>query len=216
MRPWISACLLTAGCAAGADFTGTWIGVLQPGDGSQPQGVCLSLWQGSGVSGHVTFDDRGESADIASGRGDGNRIEFQAQSKDDGPVTFALSGGESKLSGQFRLGDKTGTVSLTSYMPNGRANTFGPAAALPISQSRAQPEYTAEARAAKLQGRVVLLIEILPSGALGTNIRVSQGLGMGLDEKAIECVRKWRFNPPTMDCKAVHKPMQIQINFRLP
>lgn len=61
-----------------------------------------------------------------------------------------------------------------------------------------------------------MLVEILPTGAIGSNIRVTQGLGMGLDEKAIECARKWRFTPPRLDCKALRTPAQIQIDFRLP
>jgi len=56
------------------------------------------------------------------------------------------------------------------------------------------PAYTAEARAQHVQGSVVLAATITPSGS-ATDIHVSKGLGFGLDEKAIEAVRTWRFKP---------------------
>lgn len=56
------------------------------------------------------------------------------------------------------------------------------------------PEYTEEARKEKLQGGVTVQVLI---GADGTakRIRVVKGLGMGLDERTIETVRRWRFVP---------------------
>jgi TonB family protein len=56
------------------------------------------------------------------------------------------------------------------------------------------PAYTAEASAQHVQGSVVLSATITPGGS-ATDIRVSKGLGFGLDEKAIEAVRTWRFKP---------------------
>jgi TonB family protein len=59
-----------------------------------------------------------------------------------------------------------------------------------------------------------LYIEVDPSGH-ATNIRVQRSLGLGLDEKAIEAVRKWKFSPGKKDGKAVTVAATIEVNFRL-
>lgn len=56
------------------------------------------------------------------------------------------------------------------------------------------PEYTAEARAAGIQGTVVVEAVVTADGR-AKDISVKKGLGSGLDEKAIEVVKKWRFKP---------------------
>jgi len=77
-----------------------------------------------------------------------------------------------------------------------------------------EPEFSEEARKAKFQGAVILSIVILPDGTT-TNIRVTRPLGLGLDEKAIEAVRKWRFRPSMKDGKAVAVSANVEVNFRL-
>jgi TonB family protein len=47
------------------------------------------------------------------------------------------------------------------------------------------------------------------------NIRVTRGLGLGLEEKAIEAVKQWRFRPGTRDGKPVVAPASIEVNFHL-
>jgi TonB family protein len=59
---------------------------------------------------------------------------------------------------------------------------------------RVQPEYSEPARAARLQGSVILYLEVGPTGGV-EKAEVIQSLGLGLDEKAIEAVKQWRFNP---------------------
>ena len=56
------------------------------------------------------------------------------------------------------------------------------------------PEYSKEARKAKLEGMVALWVIVGKDGHT-RNIRVHETLGMGLDEKALEAVSKWRFVP---------------------
>jgi TonB family protein len=60
------------------------------------------------------------------------------------------------------------------------------------------PEYSEEARKAKYQGVVMLAVTGGPDGR-PRDIRLMRSLGMGLDEKAIEAVRKWRFDPARWD-----------------
>ncbi|HWX53213.1 MAG TPA: energy transducer TonB [Verrucomicrobiae bacterium] len=77
-----------------------------------------------------------------------------------------------------------------------------------------EPEFSEEARKVKHQGTVVLWAVIGTDGR-PHNIRVEQSLGMGLDEKALEAVRTWRFEPGTKDGRPVSVQMNIVVNFHL-
>jgi TonB family protein len=76
------------------------------------------------------------------------------------------------------------------------------------------PEYSPEARQAKYQGTVLLWAIIGPDGRPRA-LKVSRPLGMGLDEKAIEAVRKWRFEPALKDGVPVAVQVNIEVNFHL-
>ncbi len=84
----------------------------------------------------------------------------------------------------------------------------------PVAIYRVEPEYSEEARKAKFQGTVVLSIVIDERG-IPTNFKVVRPLGLGLDEKAIEAVQKWRFKPGYRDGKAVAVLATVEVNFRL-
>jgi periplasmic protein TonB len=79
---------------------------------------------------------------------------------------------------------------------------------------KVEPEYSEEARKAKYQGTVVLSVEVDASGR-AQNPRVVRSLGLGLDEKAIEAVKKWKFRPGYKDGKPVTVAATIEVNFRL-
>ncbi len=80
--------------------------------------------------------------------------------------------------------------------------------------SKVEPAYPKEARKAKISGNVMLAIEIWEDG-LAHNIRVEKGIGHGLDEAAIEAVRRCRFAPGTKDGKPVRVASQYQVSFSL-
>lgn len=84
----------------------------------------------------------------------------------------------------------------------------------PVLIYKVEPEFSEEARKAKLQGVVMLYGEVDTNGRL-RNIRVTRGLGLGLDEKALEAVGQWRFRPGYRDGKAVVAPATIEVNFHL-
>jgi TonB family protein len=84
----------------------------------------------------------------------------------------------------------------------------------PALLSKIEPEYSEEARKAKYQGTVLLYIQVDPTGK-AINMRVLHSLGLGLDEKAMEAVKKWKFKPGTKDGKPVTVEAQIEVNFRL-
>jgi protein TonB len=76
-------------------------------------------------------------------------------------------------------------------------------------------EYTNEALDAKLQGDVVLTAVVGTDGA-PAEIKVVRGLGKGLDEKAVECLRQWRFAPALDHGEPIPMKVSIVTNFRLP
>ncbi len=84
----------------------------------------------------------------------------------------------------------------------------------PVVLTKKDPEYSEEARKAKYQGTVLLAIEVSPNGS-AQNIRVVRSLGLGLDEKAIEAVKQWKFKPGYKDGKPVTVAATIEVNFRL-
>ncbi|MBS1859315.1 MAG: energy transducer TonB [Acidobacteria bacterium] len=79
---------------------------------------------------------------------------------------------------------------------------------------KVEPEYSEEARKAKYQGTVLLYVQVDPTGH-AVNMRVLHSLGLGLDEKAMDAVRKWRFKPGMKDGRPVTVEAQIEVNFRL-
>jgi len=76
------------------------------------------------------------------------------------------------------------------------------------------PEYSEEARKAKYQGTCVLWLIVGPDGK-PRDIKVSRTLGLGLDEKAIEAVRQWKFEPAMKDGKPVAVQINVEVSFRL-
>jgi periplasmic protein TonB len=76
------------------------------------------------------------------------------------------------------------------------------------------PEYSEEARQAKYQGTVLLWVIVGPDGR-PHDIRVQRSLGMGLDEKAIEAVRQWKFEPSMKDGHPVAVQVNVEVSFRL-
>ena len=76
------------------------------------------------------------------------------------------------------------------------------------------PEYSEEARKAKYQGTVVLWL-IVDAGGHPQQIKVARSLGMGLDQKAIEAVRRWKFEPAKKDGNPVAVQINVEVNFRL-
>ena len=79
---------------------------------------------------------------------------------------------------------------------------------------KVDPEYSGQAREAKHEGTVVLNVVVQRDGTV-RNVRVVQSLGLGLDEKAIEAVQKWRFRPGMKSGEPVDVAAIIEVTFRL-
>ena len=76
------------------------------------------------------------------------------------------------------------------------------------------PEYSEEARLAKLQGTCALSIVVGADGKT-YGVRITHSLGMGLDEKSIAAVRRWQFEPAKKDGQPVAVQAMIETNFHL-
>jgi len=77
-----------------------------------------------------------------------------------------------------------------------------------------EPEYSEEARKAKYQGTCVLWLVVGPDGQT-RDIKVARTLGLGLDQKAIEAVKQWKFEPAMKDGKPVAVQVNVEVTFRL-
>jgi TonB family protein len=92
--------------------------------------------------------------------------------------------------------------------------TVGNGVTAPELVSKVEPEYSEEARKAKYSGSVLLSIVVNTDGK-AEEIKVVKSLGMGLDEKAVEAVRKWVFKPGRSKGVPVKVRAQVEVNFRL-
>jgi TonB family protein len=77
-----------------------------------------------------------------------------------------------------------------------------------------EPEYTELARQDKVQGFVLISLVVDEQG-LPQHVHVSRGLGDGLNEKALEAVRQYRFNPASENGKPVAVYLNVEVNFEL-
>lgn len=91
---------------------------------------------------------------------------------------------------------------------------IGNGVSAPVVVSAPNPQYTNEARAEKVSGSVLVQVQVSEDG-LPTNVRVVRGIGYGLDEKAIEAVKQYRFKPAMKDGQPVKVAMNIQVNFQI-
>jgi TonB family protein len=96
----------------------------------------------------------------------------------------------------------------------GGAYHVGGSVLAPRALSTPDPEYTEQAREAKLQGMCVLRL-IVGADGKPRDIKVVRSLGMGLDEKAIAAVSQWAFSPATKDGLPVPVQISVQVSFRL-
>jgi TonB family protein len=96
----------------------------------------------------------------------------------------------------------------------GGAYKIGGGVSPPSILYKVEPEYSEEARKAKFQGTVLLYVVVDEKGN-PRDIKIIRPLGLGLDQKAVEAVEKWKFSPGKKDGKPVAVQAQIEVNFRL-
>lgn len=84
----------------------------------------------------------------------------------------------------------------------------------PVPDVVVRPEYTDAAREARVEGRVRVEILVDEDGNV-SSARVLNGLGYGLDEAALEAVKKMRFRPGTRCAKPSAAPFVMSVRFLL-
>jgi TonB family protein len=128
---------------------------------------------------------------------------------------------------QFRPGTvggqaetSSGTILLECRDPGapiateGGISRVGGGVSQPAVIFKIDPDYSEEARKAKLSGSVMLSVVVDTEGR-ARNIRVVKSLGMGLDEEAIIAVNQWRFRSGMKGGQPVNVRATIEVNFRL-
>ena len=115
--------------------------------------------------------------------------------------------------------DRQGTTALVeaeqAYAKAGvDPKKIGPGVTAPVLIYQVDPEYTPEARAAKIHGAVTVNLWVDEQGNV-QHARVVRGLGTGLDQKAIEAVRQYRFKPGQENGKPVMVSLNVEVNFQI-
>jgi periplasmic protein TonB len=137
-------------------------------------------------------------------------------------VNVVLSNGSGSGGGMGSgSGGGLGSGSGNGYGPGTGGNAgggyyhVGGGISAPVPLNSVEAEFSDEARRAKYQG-VCLIQMIVDAQGNPQNPRVIRPLGMGLDEKALEAVRKYRFKPAMKDGKTpVPVMITVEVNFRL-
>ena len=86
----------------------------------------------------------------------------------------------------------------------------------PVLIREFKPQYTEEARRAKIQGIVEMSAVVLEDGTVG-DVTVTKSLDQqyGLDDEAVKAMKKWRFRPGTKDGKPVAVAVTVEMSFSL-
>jgi TonB family protein len=92
--------------------------------------------------------------------------------------------------------------------------SVGGGVSAPVVIYKVEPAYSEEARKAKYQGVVLLWIVVDAQGNV-TSERVVKPLGLGLDEKALEAVKVWKFRPAMRNGAPVPVQVAVEVQFRL-
>jgi TonB family protein len=131
--------------------------------------------------------------------------QFQPATADGTPV---------EAHGEVELECQPGGMLLPGARPTQPIYRVGGGVSAPILVFKTEPQYSEEARKAKLQGTSMLSLQISPEGKV-TAVVVTGPMGMGLDEKAMEAVKRWRFKPAMKLGEPVTVEANIQVNFKL-
>ena len=96
----------------------------------------------------------------------------------------------------------------------GGLRRIGGGVSAPVVLFAPEPEFSEEARKAKVSGNVLVYLQVDTSGH-PTHVRVLRGIGLGLDEKALAAVRAYKFKPAMENGKPVAVEMNVEVNFQI-
>lgn len=118
------------------------------------------------------------------------------------------------LGGGIGMGHGSGAGPGSGGSYGGGLMSVGGGVSAPQVIHSVQPEFTEDARRENYQGNVAIQL-IVDTQGNPQDIRVSRHLGMGLDEKAIEAVRQYKFRPAMYQGHPVSVQIVIDVDFRL-
>ena len=124
------------------------------------------------------------------------------------------SGFGSGMGGGIGMGRGVGSGPGSGGGYGGGLMSVGGGVSAPTLVSRVDPEFTEEARAANFQGNAAIQLVVDQQGN-PQNIRVVRRAGMGLDEKAVEAVKQYRFHPAMFQGHPVAVQIIIDVDFHL-
>jgi protein TonB len=96
----------------------------------------------------------------------------------------------------------------------GGVHRIGGGVSPPVVLYAPEPEFSEEARKAKVAGNVLVYLQVDTQGR-PTNVKVLRGIGLGLDQKAMEAVRQYKFKPAMENGKPVVVEMNVEVNFQI-
>src|SRR6266850_1417554 len=111
-------------------------------------------------------------------------------------------------------GDGAGVGSGSGGGTGGGPYRPGSGITAPAIIREVKPDYTEEGRRRNLEGDVVLEIVVRSDGTVG-NVKLLQGLGAGLDQRATDAVRQWRFSPAKRYGTPVDVIVEVAMEFKL-
>jgi len=118
------------------------------------------------------------------------------------------------LGGGFGAGHGSGVGAGSGGGYGGGVMSVGGGVSAPAVVHSVQPEFTEEARQASYQGSCSIQL-IVDAQGNPQNVHVTKHLGMGLDEKAVEAVRQYRFKPAMYDGHPVAVQIVVEVDFHL-
>ena len=124
-----------------------------------------------------------------------------------------MSMGNGKGSG-LGSGNGNGIGAGTGGNMGGGLRRIGGGVSAPVILYQPEPEFSEEARKAKVAGNVLVYIQVDTTGR-PTHIRILRGIGLGLDEKALEAVRQYKFKPAMENGHPVAVEMNVEVNFQI-
>lgn len=113
-------------------------------------------------------------------------------------------------------GDKKSSREFVELISEGLTKSYLPPVEdrKPVILSKAPPHYTNDARQRRITGTIIMKVELLPNGTVG-EVKLTNTLGGGLDEKAVEAVRNTVFLPAVKDRNFASYKLMIEMNFNL-
>jgi TonB family protein len=123
---------------------------------------------------------------------------------------------ETSITVNYTLADSTTVVGQSPAADDASAGVeqIGGDVKGPVIIYEPEPEYTAEAKKAKFSGFVTVSI-IVDKNGIPQNVHVTRGVGLGLDEKAVEAVKQYKFKPATENGKPVAVYLNVEVNFEI-